>query len=113
MMTSTTDAIAGFKAVRNFGIVDVLTVSAVGAAGNILGGIQALAGGKLSAYSDLNESTRKEAFDKMCDQAGRMGAQAGRMGANAVIGVRCETQGFEAGVLEVLCYGTAVLVEPQ
>jgi uncharacterized protein YbjQ (UPF0145 family) len=106
MLTSTTDDIAGFKTVRNFGVVDVLTVRAVGAAGNILGGIQALAGGKLSAYSDLNESTRREAFDKMCELAGQKGA-------NAVIGVRCATQGYVEGVLEVLCYGTAVLVEPQ
>ena len=106
MMTSTSGDIAGFKTVRNFGVVDALTVNAVGAAGNILGGMQALAGGKLSAYFDLNESTRKEAFDKMCDLAGRMGA-------NAVTGVHCHTQFSEAGVLEVLYYGTAVLVEPQ
>lgn len=105
LMTSTTGDIAGFKTVRCFGIVDELTVHAVGAAGNLLGGIQALAGGKLSAYTELNERGRKEAFDKMCDRASRMGA-------NAIIGVRFNTQGFEAGVLEVLCYGTAVLVEP-
>jgi uncharacterized protein YbjQ (UPF0145 family) len=52
MMTSTTGDIAGFKSVWNFGVVDVLTVSAIGAAGDVLGGIQALAGGKLSAYSE-------------------------------------------------------------
>ena len=105
-MTSMTGDIAGFKTARNFGVVDVLTVNAVGAAGNVLGGIQALAGGKLGACSDLNESTRREAFDKMCDPAGQKGA-------NAVIGVRCETQSYVQGVLEVLCYGNAVLVEPQ
>ncbi|MBE9126334.1 MULTISPECIES: YbjQ family protein [unclassified Coleofasciculus] len=105
MMTSTTDYIAGFKTVRHFGVVDVMSVNAVGAAGNIMGGIKALTGGKLDAYYELNDSTRKEAFDKMCDSAGKMGA-------NAIIGVCIRTQGFEAGVLEVLCYGTAVLVEP-
>ncbi|MEG4420846.1 heavy metal-binding domain-containing protein [Microcoleus sp. LAD1_D5] len=105
MMTSTTSDIAGFVIVRNFGVVDVLTINAVGAAGNVLGGLQALAGGKLSAYHELNDSTRKEAFDKMCDQAGKMGA-------NGVVGVRIQTQGYVQGVLEVLCYGTAVLVQP-
>jgi len=64
MMTSTTGDIAGFKTVRNFGVVDVMTVSAVGAAGNLMGGMQALTGGKLSAYSDLTETTRKEASDQ-------------------------------------------------
>jgi uncharacterized protein YbjQ (UPF0145 family) len=106
MMTSTTDDIAGFKTVRNFGVVDALTVNGVGGASNILGGLQALTGGKLSAYSELNESTRKDSFKKMCDRAAQTGA-------NAVIGVRCHTQFSETGVLEVLYYGTAVLVEPQ
>jgi uncharacterized protein YbjQ (UPF0145 family) len=106
MMTSTTGDIAGFKTVRNFGVVDALTVNGVGAAANILGGMQALAGGKLSAYSDLNETTRKDGFNKMCERAGQMGA-------NAVIGVRCHTQFSETGVLEVLYYGTAVSVQPQ
>lgn len=105
IMTSTTDYIAGFKTVKNFGFVDGMAVNAVGAAGNILGGMQALAGGKLSAYSDLDDTTRKQAFDKVCERAGQMGA-------NAIIGMRIQTQGFVAGVLEVLCYGTAVLVEP-
>lgn len=105
MMTSTTNDIAGFKIVRHFGIVDAFTVNAVGAVGNVLGGLQALTGGKLSAYRELHDSTRKEVFDKMIDLAGRMGA-------NAIVGVRCHTQGFEVGAFEVLCYGTAVLVEP-
>jgi uncharacterized protein YbjQ (UPF0145 family) len=106
MLTSTTGDIAGFKTVKNLGYVDVLTVRAVGAAGNLLGGVQALAGGKLTAYSDLNETTRKEAFEKLCERAGQLGA-------NALIGVHSETQGYDEGVLEVLFYGTAVLVEPQ
>src|SRR5262249_1903088 len=107
MMASTTDYIAGFKTVQNFGVVDAFTCNAVGAVGNIMGGLQALTtGGKLGAYSELNESSRKEAFEKMCNAAGRMGA-------NAVVGVRIQTQGFQEGGLEVLCYGTAVYVESQ
>ncbi|WP_445242359.1 heavy metal-binding domain-containing protein [Microcoleus sp. S13_C5] len=44
-------------------------------------------------------------YDKICKRAGQMDA-------NAIIGVRCQTQGYLQGVLEVLCYGTAVLVAP-
>jgi uncharacterized protein YbjQ (UPF0145 family) len=105
MMTSTTGDIAGFTTVKNLGVVHAMAVRAVGAAGNIMGGVQALVGGNLSAYSEVDESARKEAFDKLGDRAGQMGA-------NAVIGVHIQTQGFTAGVLEVLCYGTAVLVQP-
>ena len=36
---------------------------------------------------------------------------ASALGANAVIGLRYESTEILAGVTEVLCYGTAVLVE--
>ena len=37
---------------------------------------------------------------------------AGALGANAVIGLRYDATEIMQGVTEVLCYGTAVLVEP-
>jgi uncharacterized protein YbjQ (UPF0145 family) len=51
MMTSTTGDIAGFTTVKSLGVVHAMAVRAVGAAGNIMGGVQALVGGNLSAYS--------------------------------------------------------------
>jgi uncharacterized protein YbjQ (UPF0145 family) len=39
-------------------------------------------------------------------------AHAGQLGANAVIGVRYDATELSAGITEVLCYGTAVYVEP-
>jgi uncharacterized protein YbjQ (UPF0145 family) len=38
---------------------------------------------------------------------------AGEMGANAMIGVRYDATEIMDGVTEVLCYGTAVVVEPE
>jgi uncharacterized protein YbjQ (UPF0145 family) len=35
------------------------------------------------------------------------------MGANAVVGIRYDATEVMQGVTEVLCYGTAVVVEPQ
>jgi len=35
------------------------------------------------------------------------------LGANAVIGIRYDANEVMQGVTEVLCYGTAVVVEPQ
>jgi uncharacterized protein YbjQ (UPF0145 family) len=105
MLASTTGEIAGFKAVRDLGVVHFVSLRAVGAVGETMGAMQTFMGGKLSAYSDLYESAIKESFDKMCERAGQMGA-------NAVIGVRWEGQGFITGALGVNCYGTAVLVEP-
>ena len=39
--------------------------------------------------------------------------QAAAAGANAVIGVRYDGNEIMKGVTEVLCYGTAVVVEPE
>jgi uncharacterized protein YbjQ (UPF0145 family) len=41
-----------------------------------------------------------------------MVAHAIQSGANAVIGVRYDATELMKGVSEVLCYGTAVVVEP-
>ncbi len=35
------------------------------------------------------------------------------VGANAIIGVRYDATEVMQGVTEVLCYGTAVIVEPK
>jgi len=56
--------------------------------------------------SELCEKTREEAFDIMMKQAETLGA-------NAIIGIRYESTEIFQGVTEVLCYGTAVVVEAQ
>jgi uncharacterized protein YbjQ (UPF0145 family) len=40
-----------------------------------------------------------------------MSEHADQMGANAIIGVRYDATEVMQGVTEVLCYGTAVVVE--
>jgi uncharacterized protein YbjQ (UPF0145 family) len=56
-------------------------------------------------WTSLCEQTRAEAFDIMIQHATEIGA-------NAVIGARYDTTELSTGVTEVLCYGTAVIVEP-
>jgi uncharacterized protein YbjQ (UPF0145 family) len=53
----------------------------------------------------------------MCDRArsdafNAMIIHAGELGANAVIGIRYDATEVASGITEVLCYGTAVYVEP-
>ena len=55
--------------------------------------------------TELAERTREQAFATMLHQAHRTGA-------NAVIGIRYDANEIMSGVTEVLCYGTAVRVEP-
>ncbi len=74
--------------------------------GNIGARIQAIFGGNISLYTSLCERAREEAFEQML-------AHGGEVGANAVIGVRYDATEIDGGITEVLCYGTAVLVEPN
>jgi uncharacterized protein YbjQ (UPF0145 family) len=70
----------------------------------IVGGLRTLFGGRAGIFTSLCENAREEAFRLMLDHAGNVGA-------NAVVGVRYDT-GPMVGAAEVLCYGTAVVVEP-
>jgi uncharacterized protein YbjQ (UPF0145 family) len=56
--------------------------------------------------SDLCEKTREESFEIMMKHSESLGA-------NAIIGVRYESTEIFQGVTEVLCYGTAVIVEEE
>ena len=73
--------------------------------GTIGAGLQTLVGGNITILTDLCEKTRQHALE-LCVQ------HAEQQGANAIIGLRYDATEIMQGVTEVLCYGTAVLVEP-
>jgi len=104
-MTTTTFSLDGFRTVRTLGVVRGITVRSRSIFGTIGGSLQTLVGGNISLFTQLCEKTRMEAFQMMV-------AHAGELGANAVIGVRYDATEVMSGVTEVLCYGTAVIVEP-
>lgn len=106
MIVSTTNEIAGYRVVRHLGIVRGITVRSRSVLGNVLGGLQSAFGGKISAFTELAETARQEAFDHMCEHATQGGA-------NAIIGMRYDGNEIMDGITEVLAYGTAVLVEPD
>ena len=102
MITSSIE-LAGYRVVRNLGIVRGITVRSRSALGNLAGGLQSLFGGQLSIYVDLCEKSREEAFQYMMQHASERGA-------NAVINMRYDANEVMSGVTEVLAYGTAVEV---
>lgn len=103
-MTTTTFTLDGYQVTRNLGVVRGITVRSRSLFGTIGGGLQTLFGGNITLFSTLCEKTRSEAFEMMV-------AHAVELGANAVIGVRYDATEILGGVTEVLCYGTAVVVE--
>jgi uncharacterized protein YbjQ (UPF0145 family) len=102
--TSTTFDIYGYKIIRTLGVVRGVTVRSRSLFGNIGAGFQTLMGGNITIYEELCEKTRQEAFDIMV-------RHAEQIGGNAVVGVRYESTEVMQGVTEVICYGTAALVE--
>jgi uncharacterized protein YbjQ (UPF0145 family) len=105
-MTTTAFTIDGYRVVRTLGIVRGIVVRSRSIFGTGLGQLQSMIGGNVGAFTKLCEQTRRDAFDMMV-------SHAGHLGANAVIGVRYDATEIMTGVSEVLCYGTAVIVEAE
>jgi uncharacterized protein YbjQ (UPF0145 family) len=103
-LTTTAFSLEGHRITRTLGVVRGIIVRSRSIVGNIGASIQTLFGGNISLYSNLCERARSDAFDLML-------SHAEQLGANAVIGVRYDATEVMAGVTEVLCYGTAVVVE--
>ncbi len=104
-MTTTTFTLDGYRVVKNLGVVRGIIVRSRSIFGTIGAGLQTLVGGNISIFTDLCEQTRQDALERMLEHARALGA-------NAVIGLRYDATEIMQGVTEVLCYGTAVLVEP-
>jgi uncharacterized protein YbjQ (UPF0145 family) len=103
-MTTTAFALDGYRVVRNLGLVRGITVRSRSIFGTIGGSLQTLIGGNISLFTNLCEKTRAEAFEMMV-------GHAEELGANAVVGIRYDATELMQGVSEVLCYGTALVVE--
>ena len=103
-MTSTTFEIDGYRVTRSLGLVRGITVRSRSIFGTIGGSLQTLVGGNITLFTELCEKTRNEAFEMMLQHAKAVGG-------NAVVGVRYDATEVMQGVTEVLCYGTAVLLE--
>jgi uncharacterized protein YbjQ (UPF0145 family) len=105
-MTTTAFALDGFRIAKNLGLVRGITVRSRSVIGNFGASIQSIFGGNITIYETLCEQAREQALEKMF-------AHARGLGANAVIGVRYDATELMPGITEVLCYGTAVIAEPE
>lgn len=102
--TSTTFEIPGYSITRNLGLVRGIIVRSRSIFGTIGAGLQTLVGGNITLLTELCEKTRLDAYTEMM-------MHADVAGANAVVGIRYESTEIMSGVTEVICYGTAVVVD--
>jgi uncharacterized protein YbjQ (UPF0145 family) len=94
----------GYRITTNLGLVRGIVVRSRSIFGTIGAGLQTIVGGNITLLTELCEKTREQAYELMIQHATQMGA-------NAIIGVRYDATEVMQGVTEVLCYGTAVVVE--
>ena len=104
-MTTTAFTLEGYRIVQALGVVRGVTVRSRSLIGTLGAKLETLIGGHISMLTTLCERARADAFDILL-------AHAQRRGANAVVGIRYDATEIMSGVTEVLCYGTAVVVEP-
>ena len=104
--TTTSNCFEGFRIARYLGLVRGVTVRSPGVGGSISASLSALSRGSVPEYVRLCENAREEAFQLLLQHATSMGA-------NAVIAVRYDANELAQNLAEVLCYGTAVVIEAQ
>lgn len=103
-LVTTAFTLEGYRIVQNLGLVRGIVVRSRSIFGTIGAGLQTIVGGNITLLTELCEKTRSQAFELMIQHAIELGA-------NAVIGARYDATEVMNGVTEVLCYGTAVVVE--
>ena len=106
---TTTFTIEGYRIRQYLGIVRGIIVRAPTISQGILGGLKSIVGGNIGAYTEMCEQARQHAYDLLIDHARAIGA-------NAIVGLRydaSEIGGKTSSSTEVLCYGTAVIIEPE
>jgi uncharacterized protein YbjQ (UPF0145 family) len=108
MPVTTTFSIEGYKIKEYKGIVRGIIVRSPTISQGILGGLKSIVGGQIGAYTEMCEQARQQAYDLMIKHARQVGA-------NAILGLHYDASevASSGAATEVLCYGTAVVIEKQ
>ena len=106
MIIVTTPYLSGHRIAETKGQVFGLVVRSRGLAGNLAAFFRSLVGGEIHEYTSLLEDTRRQAIDRMVQNATMMGA-------NAIISFRFDSSELGGSMSEIVAYGTAVVVEPD
>ena len=104
MIVATTPFIAGHRVVETKGQTFGLVVRSRGFSGNLIASLRSIGGGEIHEYTQLLEDTRRQALDRLVQNATLMGA-------NAVVSMRFDSSEIAGTMSEIVAYGTAVVVE--
>jgi uncharacterized protein YbjQ (UPF0145 family) len=106
MIVVTTPYLTGHRVVESKGMVFGLVVRSRGLGGNVMASLRSLGGGEIHEYTTLLEDTRRQALDRLVQNATVVGA-------NAVLSMRFDSSELSGTMSEIVAYGTAVVVAPE
>jgi uncharacterized protein YbjQ (UPF0145 family) len=101
---TTTFSFDGHQIIEYKGVVRGIIVRSPTIVQGLLGGLKNIVGGKIGAYTEMCEQTRQDAYRELLKHAEEIGA-------NAIVGFRYDSSDLKDSSTEVLCYGTAVVIE--
>ena len=105
ILVTTTSSAEGYRVRQYLGIALGVVVRTPNIIEGVGGSVGMALGGRVAAWGSMCEKTRKEAHDALIQSAKSMGA-------NAVIGLAYNSNPVMESCTEVLCYGSAVVLEP-
>lgn len=104
MILTNIESVPGKNIVEHYGVVSGSTVRAKHVGRDFMASLKNIVGGELKGYTELLQDSRKQAVERMTEQANQLGA-------NAVVNIRFATSSVAQGASELYVYGTAVRVE--
>ena len=104
-MVTTAFDLPNYRVVQNLGVVRGIVVRSRNVFATIGAGLQTLVGGNITAWTNLCEDTRRDAFEIMIQHATELGA-------NAIIGARYDATEIASGATEVLAYDITTPADP-
>jgi len=106
LIMTTTFTVEGRRIREYLGIVRGVIVRSPTLSQGFKGGLRMLVGGQIDEFTQMCEQTRQQATAALANHARDMGA-------DAVIGISYDASEIAQSATEVMCYGTAVKLEPE
>jgi len=103
MIVTTTMEVPGRPVKEILGIAKGTTIRARHLGRAILAWCHGLVGGEIAEYTKVIAEAREQAYDRMLEDARKMGA-------DAVLGMRYSSAEVMRGAAEIVAYGTAVVL---
>ena len=103
---TTTFELPGADIVQYCGAAYGIVVRSMGFAKGIGAAFKGITGGEVSQYTRLLEDSRRQAVDRLIQNAIALGG-------NAVVGMRFDSSEIAGQFTEIVAYGTAVIVQAR